>query len=71
MNEQIAYLEKLLEGYRARYQGGEQTLIDKIRVTAAKLSELKLQETYTETKKAKPAPNSFTNAPRRGCCRGR
>lgn len=72
MNEQIAYLEKLLTGYRARYQGGEQTLIDKIRITAAKLAELKLQETYEDAKKVKPTlATSFTVAPRRGCCRGR
>jgi len=71
MTEQITYLEKLLEGYRARFKGGEQTLIDRIRVTAAKLEELKLQKSYEDAKKVKPTLTSFTAAPRGGCCRGR
>jgi len=71
MSDQIAYLEKLLEGYKARFKNGEQDLIGQIRVTAAKLDELKLKESY-ESKKPIPFRVTSTLARRpRGCCGGR
>lgn len=69
MSDQVDYLEKLLEGYRARYNKGERNLADKIRVTAAKLDELRLKEHYDSKKSKAPAKSYPPMRPRRCCGR--
>jgi hypothetical protein len=72
--DQITYLEKLLEGYRERFKRGETNFADRIRVTAAKLDELKLKQHYEEQrqkdKQTTPKFSILKLVPR-GCCRGR
>lgn len=73
MEEKIAYLEKLLEGFRARYMKGEAELMARIRVTAQQLEKAKLEKFYAD-QQAQTQKNTnrsvIQNMPR-SCCRGR
>ena len=60
LTSQIDYLEKLLEGYRARFAKGDKSVEAKLRVTAAKLEELKLKFAYQKQEEDRKKKRLFS-----------
>lgn len=68
MQSQIEYLEKLVEGYKARFQAGDKSVEMKLRQATAKLEELKLKRDYQEREKKKTTPLTSLLQFKKRCC---